>query len=179
MTPPPSSLFILCNKIRRRTLELSKKNKIQESFTQLSSSISKPFRLLYSHQTENTDCSKNLAPWRCAPSSVKLPCEKNSHRTGNPAANLKSASYYCSIKGFFFLFFNKFYRNGKEALDKRGTYKFTTPCLFIQMAVSLLWTVLFKPMETEMILTLLWLDNNIHCCSIHLWDTHIALRLRP
>lgn len=30
------------------------------------------------------------------------------------------------------------------------------------------WTVLFKPIETEGILTLLRLDNNIQCCSIYL-----------
>lgn len=37
----------------------------------------------------------------------------------------------------------------KELLTKRGTYKSTTPCLFIHMAVLLLWTELFKLSETN------------------------------
>lgn len=119
---------------------------------------------------KNTDCSKHLAPWRDTPSSVELLCEKFT-QNWQPSCQSTVCKYYSRI--LIFLFKITFYRNGKGTLDKRGTYKCTTPCLFILMAVSPLWTVLFRPLETEMILTLL--DNNIPCCSIYLWNTHVAL----
>lgn len=96
----------------------------------------------------------------------------NSHRTGNPAANLKSASNCRRIKCFY----QVLQKWKRSSWQKRQIQIYNTLLIHTDGSFT---TGLYcsNPWKQKMTLTLLLLDNNVHFCSIYLWDTHIALRL--